>query len=228
MKPELRCIGKDQSPIVVIDEFSGNPEGIARIAETLGSFPAVDRGFYPGARRFIAETDVEAWKYVKDVCERIAPFIGGGFNFTGFHLTESSFSMVSRARDKLLPQQRAPHFDSPDQEDLAVLHYLRVPAGTGTAFYRHRSTGIERVTQENIDMFVEAAKADAAKLPTASGYIQGSDEFYEQIGAVQALPDRLVIYQGSLLHSGIIPPDMTLSADPREGRLTANIFVHGQ
>ena len=60
-----------------------------------------------------------------------------------------------------------------------------------------------------------------------SGYIAGSDEFFEQIGAVEAVPDRLIIYQGSLLHSGIIPDDMTFSADPREGRLTANIFVRG-
>ena len=44
---------------------------------------------------------------------------------------------------------------------------------------------------------------------------------------LKASPDRLVIYQGSLLHSGIIPPGMSFSADPREGRLTANIFVRG-
>jgi hypothetical protein len=44
---------------------------------------------------------------------------------------------------------------------------------------------------------------------------------------VEAVPDRLIIYHGSLLHSGIIPPGMKLSADPREGRLTANLFVRG-
>jgi len=40
--------------------------------------------------------------------------------------------------------------------------------------------------------------------------------------------DRLAIYRGSMLHSGIIPPDMAFSADPRLGRLTANIFVKGR
>jgi hypothetical protein len=38
----------------------------------------------------------------------------------------------------------------------------------------------------------------------------------------------MIIYQGSLLHSGIIPPGMPLNADPREGRLTATIFVRGR
>jgi hypothetical protein len=37
----------------------------------------------------------------------------------------------------------------------------------------------------------------------------------------------LIIYQGSLLHSGIIPPGMPFSSDPEVGRLTANLFVRG-
>jgi hypothetical protein len=104
---------------------------------------------------------------------------------------------------------------------------LRVPPGSGTAFYRQRTTGIERVTEQNIAMFVRAAEAIQPLLPTDSGYITGSSEHYDQIGAVEAVPDRMIIYQGSLLHSGIIPPGMPLSPNPRVGRLTANIFVKG-
>jgi len=44
---------------------------------------------------------------------------------------------------------------------------------------------------------------------------------------VAGTADRLAIYQGCLLHSGIIPPDMDFSDDPRRGRLTANIFIKG-
>jgi hypothetical protein len=228
VRPELRRVGNEQSPVVVIDGFSGDPECIANIAEGLGAFPTVTTGYYPGVRRFIGEGDADSWTYVQECCERAAPFIGGAFNIEGFYLVESSFSMVTQKPADLLPVQRAPHFDSPDQQYYAVLHYLRVPPGTGTAFYRHRSTGIERVTEANVDEFVRAAKAETGKLPTNAGYIQGSNQFYEQIEAVEAIPDRLLIYQGSLLHSGIIPPDMSLSPDPRQGRLTANIFVHGR
>ena len=124
--------------------------------------------------------------------------------------------------------QRAPHFDSTDPKYFALLHYLRVPDGSGTAFFRQRSTGIEFVTEANADRFVSTARAEMPKLPADSGYIHGSNRFFEEIGSVEAIPDRLIIYQGSLLHSGIIPPGMTLSADPRLGRLTANLFVLGQ
>ena len=67
-----------------------------------------------------------------------------------------------------------------------------------------------------------------SRKPRRSGYIVGSDEFFEQVAAVEAVPDRLLIYQGGLLHSGIIPPEMSFSADPRRGRLTANLFIRGQ
>jgi len=42
---------------------------------------------------------------------------------------------------------RIPNFDSTDPNYLALLHYLRVPPDTGTAFFRQRSTGIERLTE---------------------------------------------------------------------------------
>ena len=104
---------------------------------------------------------------------------------------------------------------------------LRVPRGSGTAFYRHRTTGIERVTPANVNRFVAVANAESKKLPADSGYVHGSDNFYEQIGAVEAVPDRMIIYHGSLLHSGIIPAGMSFSSDPRDGRLTANFFLRG-
>jgi len=61
-----------------------------------------------------------------------------------------------------------------------------------------------------------------------AGYIRESDSYFERIGAVEGLADRLVIYRGNMLHSGIIPEDMDFSSDPRRGRLTANIFIRGQ
>lgn len=227
MKPELRRIGNSQSPVVIIDEFSGSAEDIARIADALAPYPPITRNFYPGVRRVITPADGAANDYVVRTCERAAPFIGGAFDVDRFDLTEASFSIVTMRPDQLEPRQRAPHFDSPDPNVYALLHFLRVPPGSGTAFYRHRATGIERVTEENLNRFVYAARADAARLAADSGYINASDEYYEQIAMVEAIPDRMIMYHGSLLHSGIIPDGMSFTADPREGRLTANYFICG-
>lgn len=227
MRPDLRRVGTEQSPVVVIDEFTGSLEKILAVTEALGPYPALKANYYPGLRRFIEPTDVAANEYVEQVCRDAGQFIAGAFDVDGFELLEASFSIVTTRPSELSLPQRAPHFDSPDPKYYALLHYLRVPNESGTAFYRQRSTGIERITETNIGHFISTAQREAALLPDDSGYISGSDQFFEQIGAVEAVPDRLLIYQGSLLHSGIIPPAMSFSSDPRDGRLTANLFVRG-
>jgi hypothetical protein len=228
LRPELRRFGDEETPVVVIDEFSGELGEILDIADALAPYPELKGNYYPGVRRIFGASDEAANAYADRLCEEAAQFIAGAFDIERFTLLEASFSIVTRRPSQLSPPQRAPHFDSPDPKYLALLHYLSVPRGSGTAFYRQRSTGIERVTEANIARFVTTAEREAALLPRDSGYINGSDRFFEQIGAVEALPDRLLIYQGGLLHSGIIPADMPFSSDPRAGRLTANIFVQGQ
>lgn len=213
--------------MVVIDEFSGRLADILQIAEALAPYPPLQGNYYPGLRRVITSADAAANAYAEQVCRDAAPFIAGAFDIDSFTLIEASFSLVTTNPAELSRPQRAPHFDTTDPKHYALLHYLRVPEGSGTAFYRQRSTGIERVTEANVTMFVTTAERDAAMLPEDSGYVAGSDAYFEQVGAVEAVPDRLLIYQGGLLHSGIIPPSMSFSADPRVGRLTANLFVRG-
>ena len=226
MKPEVRRFGNRQTPVVVIDDFSRSLEHILEIAEELAPYPR-HSNYYPGLRRIFTAADTAANAYVEETCEQAAPFIADAFDIDVFDLVEASFSMVTLKPTELIQPQRAPHFDTTDQKDIALLHYLRAPPNSGTAFFRQRTTGIEVVTELNVSVYVPVAEAQIPQIPANSGYFRGSDEFFEQIGAVEAVPDRMVIFQGSLLHSGIIPPDLPLTGDPRQGRLTANIFVRG-
>ena len=227
MKPELLRVGESRAPVVVIDDFSGDAEAVGRLADALAPFPVHSANYYPGVRRVITPEDAAANAYAERTCREAAQFIAGAFDIERFDLLEASFSIVTTPPVQLQPPQQIPHFDSTAPGYLALLHYLRVPAATGTAFYRQRSTGIEQVTEDNVADFVRSAQSELRRRPPTCGYIRGSDEIFEQIESVDAEPDRMIIYQGNLLHSGIIPPDMPLSTDPREGRLTANIFVLG-
>jgi len=222
MKPELRRFGTSQSPVAVIDGFSGDVHAVVEIAAALAPFPLGTDNYYPGLRRILSEADDAAWAYVRRTLEAAAPFLGGAFDFTRFDLLEASFSMVTARPETLVPAQRAPHFDSADPDYVAILHYL--VDTPGTAFYRQRSTGIETITDANRDAFVAAARRESASL---TGYTNGSNDHFEQIGMVEGSMDRLVLYQGRLLHSGLIPEGMDFSTDPRRGRLTANLFVKG-
>ncbi|QAY78096.1 DUF6445 family protein [Sphingosinicella sp. BN140058] len=223
MKPRRILVGNARSPVIVVDAFTGTVPTAIDIAAALAPFPPPQRVHYPGLRRIIDERDHAALFYVENMLQAAAPFIGGGFGIDRFDFIEASFSLITTPPAVLAPVQRAPHFDSTDPNYLAVLHYLRAPAGSGTAFYRHRATGFERITEARMNDYVEVAKRESPRF--APGYIAGSNDFYEQTFMVEAVPDRLIIYQGSLLHSGIIPPGMAFSADPRVGRLTTNIFV---
>jgi hypothetical protein len=216
--PSLRRVGAVQAPVVVVDDFTGDPRAIVDLAAAMAPFPPAP-SHYPGRRRPIARSD-PADAYVERALRAAAPFIAGAFDATRFDLVEASFSLVTAAPHALSPPQRAPHFDATDPGYLALLHYLSDTPGT--AFYRQRATGIERVDEGNAARFVAAARIQNA---SRIGYIAGSDGQFEQIGMVEGRADRLVIYQGSLLHSGLIPADTTLSDDPRTGRLTANFFV---
>jgi hypothetical protein len=222
MKPELRRVGTSQSPVVVIDGFSGDVQAVVDIAAALAPFPPDAKTYYPGVRRILSERDGHGWAYVRSTLEAAAPFLGGAFGFVRFDLLGASFSMVTARPETLGLAQRAPHFDSTDPDYIAILHYLSDTPGT--AFYRQRSTGIETITEANRDAFVAAARRESASL---SGYTNGSNGHFEVVGAVEGHADRLALYQGRLLHSGLIPADMDFSADPRRGRLTANLFVKG-
>jgi hypothetical protein len=227
MMPELQRFGASRSPVVVIDRFSGRLSEAIDAAAELAPFEASERTYYPGLRRFITEADGRAFAYVEKTLQDAAPFIGGVFNLDGFELREASFSLVTSRPETLNSAQRAPHFDSSDPKQIAILHYLCDLPNTGTGFYRQRETGIEVVDADNTESFIASARRSAEDRTEQAGYISGSNKHYDLIGATDARPDRLIIYQGCLLHSGIIPPDMSFSDDPRFGRLTANIFVQG-
>lgn len=224
VKPELHRFGQSRQPVVTVDGVTGDAAAAVAIAAALAPFP-LSQTYYPGLRRIVSEADSQAYAYACRLLEAAAPFIGGAFDADSFDLVEASFSIVTATPDALTPAQRAPHFDSADPNAIAVLHYLTDTPGSGTAFYRQRSTGIELVDDANCDAFIAAAKAESGGL---AGYTNTSNAHFDQIGRIDAVPDRLVIYRGALLHSGIIPNGMKLSADPRQGRLTANLFIRIQ
>lgn len=226
MTPQLLHFGESRTPVIVIDGFSGRLEAIVSLAKALAPFAPETTTYYPGLRRIITPADTGAYAYAEDLLEKAAPFLGGTWDIDAFEWVEASFSMVTRPPDQLGPAQRAPHIDTAETKYLALLHYLSDTPGSGTAFYRHRATGVEAATADILERFLLVAESEAL-LGMPKGYVSGSNRFYEEIGFVESKPDRLVIYPGNLLHSGRIPDNMIFSDDPAKGRLTANLFIRG-
>lgn len=223
IRPERQLVGQTQSPVVTLEGLDVDWRALVAAAGVLAPFPAAHGIYYPGLRRIFGEGDGAAWGLTRGLLEQAAPYIAGGFDCDGFTLVEANFSLVTTAADALAPAQRHPHFDSTDPAFIALIAYLFPddPDG-GTAFYRHRETGIEVVDEANRAWFVAAAQAEA---PELSGYFAPGDRGYEPIGAIAARFGRIGIWRGNLLHSGLVPASATLSPDPHRGRLTLNLFL---
>ncbi|KUO55631.1 MAG: hypothetical protein APF82_09025 [Sphingomonadales bacterium BRH_c42] len=221
MQPTRQLVGISRTPVLTVDEIGPEPAAIIAMAQALGPFPYAANN-YPGLRRIIGPADNAAWTYVTSLLKDAASFIGGAFDVDGFDLVEASFSLVTTRPQALTPVQRLPHFDSVDEDLIALLHYAAPCAGT--AFYRHIATGLELVTPDNVDRFVAIARRDAQSAGPRYVYPREHGAF-EPIGHVEGRAGRLVAYPGRLLHSGVIPQGFDFSDDPASGRLTTNIFL---
>lgn len=224
LAPELavtrEIVGNEREPVLVIDGLSRDPAALVDFAADATFAPAHGpAGGYPGLRA------PAPLAYVERVVKTLMPLIVRTFDLGAVKpvRAECFLSLVTLPPGELHPTQRLPHVDTVDPLQFALLHYLCGPPHGGTAFYRHEATGFERITadrQATFDASVAAANDDPPP-----GYLTGDCPGYRRTGAVDAQFDRLVIYRSQLLHSGNITAPEALSADPRRGRLTANIFV---
>lgn len=216
-------VGRERQPVLVIDHVLEDPAALVEtIAETCAFHPMKPGGnFYPGLRAPAPAA------YVRDLCAALRPVVGASFGIPpqGVARITCALSLLTLKPEELVLAQRLPHFDTADGGQIAVLHYLCGPSHGGTAFYRHRATGFETITPERIAPYVAALEAEVAATPPPQAYVAGDTPLFEQIGAVEARFDRLVIYRSRLLHSGTPTAGADLSPDPRRGRLTANTFL---
>ncbi|MCX7282749.1 MAG: DUF6445 family protein [Novosphingobium sp.] len=139
---------------------------------------------------------------------------------------ECFLSLLTVPGADLKPIQRFPHFDGTAQSRLAVLLYLDATHDTGTAFYRQRSTGFETVDATRLDAYRASLESEVARhgLP-AAGFVGKDSALFERIHGVSGRFNRMVIYRGNTLHCADIPEDFMPRNDPREGRLTLNLFL---
>jgi len=214
--------GHEGEPVVLIDSYVRDAEllrthAASQFWQRLGPH-------YPGVRAPAPAT------YLNERADLLKRVLIEVFDMTnGAELVESNFSLVTTPPEQLSPIQRLPHFDSLDRGRLALLHYLGGPDQGGTAFYRHRSTGFETLSEERHSPYAQKLQSEVtAAGGVPAGYFCGDSPLFEKIGEIQALPNRMAIYRGVTLHSGVIPDGFPFDPDPRTGRLTINTFLQAR
>lgn len=217
----IHQFGREQEPVVQIDNFSHMAGELLEAGKAAQYQPA--GASYPGIRSWCEPA------YLDRRRELMMQVMGRVFGVQrGVSCEVSTFSVVTLQPEELSPGQRLPHYDETDPMLVAVMHYLLGPETGGTAFYRHKRSGFEAITPEREAAYHAALKEDEREYGVPDpGYYHGDSNRFELIGEIEAKPDRLILYRGRLLHSGVIPDPAALSADPADGRLTVNMFLRG-
>jgi hypothetical protein len=219
----LERIGNEASPVLVVDNFLGNPQILIEYAAANSALKNESETFYPGVRAPIPAI----------YCFALRAFLGGAigeaFGLQSADVTGelSHFSLVTTRLADLNALQRIPHFDNTNPKQLAVLHYLCGPGFGGTSFYRHRRTGFECVDPARRGRYTRMLAEELNASPPASpGYICGDDAMFARTASFAADFNRVLIYRSINLHSADIGPRFSFDENPRTGRLTANSFFY--
>jgi hypothetical protein len=213
-------VGTERSPIVVIENYLKDAERLAEAAWS-AEFRPVEGVAYPGARTPLPDRYHATFRrhLARSLCEIF------GFGLSDIVRSQGDFSMVTVRPENLQAVQRIPHIDGTEPTMIAGVHFLCSSDKGGTSIYRHRRTGYENVTEARRNLYLRTLSEEARAMgPPPLAYIYGETPQFQRIASFDAAFNRVLIYRGSILHSGNIAPDFDFDPNPRTGRLTANTF----
>ncbi|MEL7283357.1 MAG: DUF6445 family protein [Pseudomonadota bacterium] len=211
-------IGFENTRVVQVSSFFDDPDAVIEIANQK-NYTHINP-HYPGIRAAVGSDLLSS--LCQCVSQLSATQLGGQLlEWEG----QAWYSIVTREPRQLTAIQRLPHFDGFDETQLAIMIYLDQTEHGGTAFYRHLSSGFERITQARYPEYKLKLEQDVQRtgLPPAA-YMTDGAPLFEKVFESDATRNSMILYPGSNLHSGVIRNDRPLSSDPGLGRLTINGF----
>jgi|SRR5450432_2121186 Family of unknown function (DUF6445) len=222
--PQLQIIQFDhRHRCIVVDDALIAPQKLRQFAVAQRSaFRPVDFNAYPGvylpvSQELAAGLDAFFRQYVRSL-----------FDARRLLQMHVRFSMVTLPPDALRPYQWLCHSDNngvaPQESIQASVLYLFDDENLGgTSFYE-----AIRPADEMAVLFNDATRlsgdAFTERYGIKPGYMLGSNRYFARVGGIPAKWNRMIFYDGSLLHSGDILAPEKLSGDPAAGRLTLNGF----
>ncbi|MBU7581015.1 MAG: hypothetical protein KAF27_11205 [Porphyrobacter sp.] len=218
----LEAFSEDNHRLVSIDGFLAQPDQVI-LQAILQNFAKITPQ-YPGVRAALDPAVSRAW--LGQLSPLLDQWFGGAAGSGGAPWAmQAWYSLVTTPPHALAPIQCLPHIDGTDPRQIAMMLYLHDTPHGGTAFFRHRSTGLAALTADTYPRYAAAVQAEYGRtgLPAPAYPTDGAPHF-ERIHVAEGRFNRAVFYRGNILHSGVIDNAAPLSADPREGRLTINAF----
>jgi hypothetical protein len=216
-------VGKCPVAVTVADNVLLRPQQLAEFGLGL-EFVEDDSNLYPGVR---ARVPAEFSRPFHAWLNRTLHLAGVLEESSQIRDDASFFSIVNKSRANLLPLQRIPHYDSSDPRVFAAVIYLFDRTNSGTSFYRHRTTGYEKIGADNKDNYKTALNRNMKTLgPPAREYTNGSNALFERTHSVDSAFNRIVIYSGNVLHAADIDGSLFDGNDNCRWRLTISSLIN--
>lgn len=225
LAPEIRVewIGEERNPVVVIDNFVPDPIAMLTFAKSL-DYAVLPNHYYPGVR---AEPPQGRHDYGDATFATISACLRDYFGCRQqAQIFRTLFSIATTTPDALDDVQRLPHHDTVFENRYAAVHYLCDPKFGGTAFFRHRSTGYETITEERYNLYMAQLKTEIARYGLgAPAFIAGDTAIFDHVATFEPAYNRAILFRGHTLHSGAITNSHDLPDDPDSGRLSVVSFI---
>ena len=137
--PIIELIGEDSIPVVIIDDYANNLDEIINQVANNANFDTDNITSYPGIRSSIPKDLVVSY---------LKPLMKGIFQIYNVPKSlkpspkDNYFSLITTKPSELTPIQSWPHFDTPNPNLLAVIHYLGKGEHGGIGFFEHKKSGL--------------------------------------------------------------------------------------
>jgi Family of unknown function (DUF6445) len=207
----------------IIDDALLEPERLLQFATAqYDAFQPVDFNAYPGTYLLTPKEAIEA------LHDFFVQHVRRSFDARRVLSVHCRLSMVTLPPQTLRPYQWICHSDGQNidpQQSLqaSVLYLFKDESLGGTSFYEPARSPPETMRLMH-DASTLPAQEFTQRYGIEPGYLTTSNEWFTHIGRVPAKWNRIIFYDGAMLHSGDIFAPEKLSADPRAGRLTLNGF----
>ncbi|MFT7558127.1 MAG: hypothetical protein ACI93R_000019 [Flavobacteriales bacterium] len=211
----IQNVGIENTAVLIIDNYCQDITSIYNDVSQHANFKKEANTSYPGIRAKMFPD------YGQELIMHAEGIIRKHFSIDSDLKADpisAFYSIVSTEEHDLTQIQTIPHYDGINTHSFAIMHYISAGNFGGTGFFRHETTGYE-----NIDITRVVHYKEEKTQAHSHEYVTSSTSDYQLIHQVDYKVNRLVIYPGTLLHSGLINKKTDIYRENGTPRLTANI-----
>lgn len=207
----------------VVDDALTDPQALVDHALAHRTqFAVPDHNAYPGPELRMADA------FSAGLDAFFTTYLRRAFDARRTERMYSRLAITALPPERLRPRQTLCHIDRMDLERgqcavAVVLYLFRDPRLGGTSFYLPK-----RPLEQTVKLIADSIALDGetfrARYGLGGGYMTASNDWFEKALTVPARYNRMIVYSGTVFHSGEIAHPELLSDDPATGRLTLNGF----